>query len=186
MTNNNNNNNNSWTKDFRAAILLWGAEDCSQPPGGSQTGVGGSRTPSPGQGGDSAAVPAQATAPHHRHPLPTPLLFPGDPPGQHRPQGWGSIFSPRPCRVGGMWGGPDLLLIFRPHRPPLRSELDSRHRYSHGGGSHGQLRTHGHDTHATHRQTHRPCWQEPHAPPGRAKASRSGRGWGGYFLATLL
>lgn len=173
-----NNNNNSWTKDLRAAILLWGAKDRSQRPGRSQTVVGGQQDPQPWPGRGQCCCPSSSYSPTPSPPPPHATCFSlGTPQDSIVPRAGGGS----PCRVGGMWGSPDLLLI-PPAFPPLRSELDSRHRYSHGGGATSSSAP----TDTTHTPRTDRHTDLPHVPPGRVKASTSGRGWGGYFLATLL
>lgn len=117
-------------------------------------------------------------APHHLHPLPMPPTFPrGHPSTAFPPElgaagvggGGGDVAGehlfPTSLQNGGGYGGAvaSCSSVCPPLSPPLRSEPDSRHRYrlrwprrGWGGGTHAtheQLRTHGHDTHPTYRQT---------------------------------
>lgn len=150
---NNNNNNNSWTKDLRAAILLWGAKDRSQRPGRSQTGVGGQQDPQPWPGRGQCCCPSSSYSPTPSPPPPHATCFSlGTPQDSIVPRAGGGS----PCRVGGGCGGV-LTSCSSPPLSPLEVRTGFQAQVQPRWGSHEQLRTHGHDTHPTHRQTHRPA-----------------------------
>lgn len=133
---NNNNNSNSWTKDFRAAILLPGAEDRSQPPGSRQQeqfpqqkphrGGGRHRDPQPQPGRGQCCHPSSSYGPAPPPPPPhATRLSPGTPGTASPPElgaagagggGRGASFPHIPAELGGYRGHwPPA----HPPRPPL-------------------------------------------------------------------
>lgn len=116
-------------------------------------------------------------APHHLHPLPMPPTFPrGHPSTAFPPElgaagvgggggcGRGASFPHVPAEWGRIWGGSGLLLVrVSPPfpTPEVRTGFQAQVQAAVataglGGGTHAtheQLRTHGHDTHPTYRQT---------------------------------
>lgn len=99
-------------------------------------------------------------------------------------RGGGEASFPHVPAERGDTGGTGVLLAPWPPRPPLRSELDSRHRYRLRWPRRGGAAPHPRTRHTPHAQTDSDTdgtRGEPCAPPGRVKASRSGRGLGGVF-----